>query len=528
MHLFWKRIMTGALCAMTLLAVSVPALAAEDGYADAVSIVLEDDTVLVDGQSAPQDPDAAVYTARDIVYYEAGRDFTYGEGTEEDEHSAEEADGHTVVHITRPGTYVLRGALTRGQIAVDLGPDAKEDPDAVVTLVLDGADITCTVAPAVIFYSVYECDPADDSGAAPDLSGAGAVVVLADGAENNVSGSYVARIYKSYTLSDDGTAVTDSKKLHKYDGAFYSKMSMRVEGGGTLNITAENEGLDTERHLAMDGGTINIVSGNDGINVNEDDISVVTVNGGAVNITVTGATGEGDGIDSNGWLVINGGSVTAWACASSGDSGLDAAKGIYINGGTVAAAGNMLDPLQAEQRCAVFSFSLRQSGGVRYAVTGPDGSEVISCTPENAFTYLALSSPDLADGTEYALLADGVTLTTAPGGSGMGPGMGPGGMGRGPFGGAAPDEASELPDNMDSGEAPEPPDNMDPGEAPEPPDGTDPGEAPEPPDGMDPGEAPVSPEGMGPGGAPQRAESDAQAGADTFTLTQGVDQFRVL
>lgn len=143
-----------------------------------------------------------------------------------------------------------------------------------------------------------------------DTSAAGANVLIADGTINNVTGSYVARIYDpdSVVLSEDGMTVEDSEKLHKYDGAFYSKMSMNVDGGeagtGVLNITADNEGLDTELHLTINGGTINITSGNDGINTNEDNVSVTTVNGGSVNIQVTGETGEGDGIDSNGWLVI--------------------------------------------------------------------------------------------------------------------------------------------------------------------------------------------------------------------------------
>lgn len=117
----------------------------------------------------------------------------------------------------------------------------------------------------------------------------------------------MARIYDpdSLVLSEDGMTVEDSGKLHKYDGAFYSKMSMNVDGGeagtGVLNITADNEGLDTELHLTINGGTINITSGNDGINTNEDNVSVTTVNGGSVNIQVAGETGEGDGIDSNGW-----------------------------------------------------------------------------------------------------------------------------------------------------------------------------------------------------------------------------------
>ena len=217
-----------------------------------------------------------------------------------------------------------------------------------LTLILNGVDLTCTVAPAVIFYNVYEpCDADEDNATyTVDTSDAGANVIIADGSVNNISGSYVARIYKpgSVVLSEDGTEVTDSKKLHKYDGAFYSKMTMNIEGNdGVLNINAENEGLDSELHLTINGGVINITSGNDGINTNEDGVSVTTINGGTVNIAVTGSTGEGDGIDSNGWLVINGGTVIAAACGFSGDAGIDSDMGIYLNGGTVCASGNMLD-----------------------------------------------------------------------------------------------------------------------------------------------------------------------------------------
>ena len=88
-----------------------------------------------------------VMITNDIVYYEDGHDFTYGEGEEGDAHCAEEAAAHTVVTITQPGAYILKGKLSAGQIAVDLGEDAKDDPDAVVDLYLDGVDITCTVAP---------------------------------------------------------------------------------------------------------------------------------------------------------------------------------------------------------------------------------------------------------------------------------------------------------------------------------------------------------------------------------------------
>ena len=104
-------------------------------FPDATAIILSDDGVTVDGEAVSADETAAVYTAHDIVYYEAGHDFTYGEGTESDAHTADEAEAHTVVHITQPGTYALSGTLSAGQIAVDLGEDAEDDRLAVVTLI---------------------------------------------------------------------------------------------------------------------------------------------------------------------------------------------------------------------------------------------------------------------------------------------------------------------------------------------------------------------------------------------------------
>ena len=182
---------------------------AQPTYDGATAILLSDDGITVDGQPASTDETAAVYTANDIVFYLEGQGIAYGEGTEDDEHSQAEANAHTVVHITQPGTYVLSGSLSAGQVAVDLGEDAEEDPNAVVTLILNGADITCTVAPAVIFYNVYECGSTDAETAVKDVdtSAAGANVHIADGTVNNIAGSYVARIYKpdSVELSEDGT-----------------------------------------------------------------------------------------------------------------------------------------------------------------------------------------------------------------------------------------------------------------------------------------------------------------------------------
>ena len=456
---------------------------------DAIEIQLSDESITVDGTEITEADTDAVYKANDIVYYEAGHDFTYGEGTEDEEHTEDKAKEHTVVHITEPGMYALSGRLSKGQIAIDLGEDAEEDPEAVVTLVLNNVDINCDVAPSVIFYNVYECGSTEEADASNtvDTTAAGANVYIPDKTVNNITGSHVARIYESYELNDEGTEVVDSEKLHKYDGAFYSKMSMNVDGAengsGILNITADNEGLDSELHLTVNGGNINITSGNDGINTNEDGISVTTINDGSINIHVTGTTGEGDGIDSNGWLVINGGTVVAEACSTSGDAGIDSDMGIHINGGNVMASGNMLDRIgESGQNYVVMSFAESQKAGETYTLKDEKEEAVATATPGNDFTYLILSNADITEGS-YTFWQDDTQL------SGMSGQMMGGGNMQMPENGEAPEmpEGMEMPEN---GEAPEMPEGM---EMPEN------GEAPEMPERMEMpenGEAPEMPEGM--------------------------------
>ena len=490
---------------------------------DMTQIVLSDSGITVDGTGAGTDDTAAVYTANDIVYYEAGKDFTYGEGSEADAHTPEEAAAHTVVHITQPGTYAISGRLSLGQIAVDLGSDAKKDPEAVVTLVLNGVDITCEVAPAVIFYNVYECGDDDPETAAKDVDtfAAGANVVIADGTVNTVSGAYVARIYdpESVVLNADKTAVEDASKLHKYDGAFYSRRSMNIYGGeedsGVLQINAQNEGLDSEMHLTIHGGDIRIASGNDGINTNEDGVSVTTVNGGSVTIRVTGETGEGDGIDSNGWLVINGGTVMASACADSGDAGIDSDMGIHINGGTVIASGHMLDRIEdGGQTYGVFSFAGTQTGGQTIALTDGEGKTILETAPENAYSVLIFSSPDLLPGT-YTLSRDGQTLIGSSGGMMGGHGMGPDGM-------EPPGDGQQLPEDFVPGQGQRPPA----GEMP-PEDFTRPQEGGFPEDFTLPeGETlPAMPEGFGPGRPGANGGMGGGEPAADFVIRDGGNMF---
>lgn len=360
-----------------------PAEEVSAAYEGERSPVLSDDQVTLDGLAIAEEDAGDVTVSHDIVYYESGQGSDYGEGAEADEHAAEEAQSHTVVTIRSAGTYRLSGTLSQGQIAIDPGDDAEDDPDAVVTLILDGVDVTCTVAPALIFCNVYECGSSGETA-----------------------------------------------------------------GDGVLNITGDNEGLDTELHLTINGGVINIDAANDGINTNEDNVSVTTINGGTLNIDA-GLGSEGDGIDSNGWLVINGGSVFASACAAGGDSGIDASLEIVLNGGTVVALGNMFDAISSDSEQNHLTLTLAEPvlSGDEVELTGADGSALFNFTAPKTASTILLSGADIEDGEEYTLTVNGTEREySAEGMMGAPGGMGdPGGMGE------APPDMGQAPDDMGRG-----------------------------------------------------------------------------
>ena len=413
-----KKITTVLLAAVLLTMGLTSCGTSKTVYENEISIVLSENEVTAQGKGFDAYGDN-VFVSNDVIYYEDKDTYEsgnpYGEGTDQDKHTAEEAAAVTVVNIVQPGYYRISGKLSNGQIRVDLGEDAFEDENAVVTLILDGVEINCDIAPAVIFQNVYECDNQWSEETATytvDTTKAGANVIIADGSTNNISGANVAKIFKDNDKQ---------KKLWKQDGAFYSYMSMNISGeekeSGVLNIYAKNEGLCAELHLTINSGKINIFSQDDGINTNEDNVSVTTVNGGDVRIIAGTGPLYGDGIDSNGWIVINGGTVISAAHPHT-DSGIDNEKGCVVNGGTLISIGGIVDwpDRNSTQKMLNLQFKDRISTQTAFIVTDQNDKvvfayditqdEVIGSTIREC-KGVAICSPEFTVGETYKLYLGG-------------------------------------------------------------------------------------------------------------------------
>ena len=192
---------------------------------------------------------------------------------------------------------------------------------------------------------------------------------------------------------------------------------------------------------------------------------------------------EGDALDSNGTLTINGGTIIALSHPGS-DAGLDSENGTYINGGTVIATGDMYDEIKSDSKHSFMGLSFSDRIVTDDVITLTDSSDnvIFSYKTDRTYSNLVYSSSKLVDG-DYSLYKNGTVVGTLVNGfystvdsfsdgiilgytgTSMG-GMMPGNGGN--MSGDKPD-MGDVPTRPDDSNRPERPDNQN-GEVPEKPD----------------------------------------------------------
>ena len=291
---------------------------------------------------------------------------------------------------------------------------------------------------------------------------------------SNYYGVYTAEeieniLFAKVTADSEDLADGDPYYFYKGAGAISSDVDLYFEGTGILNVVSKNkEGIETKGNLSFVGGTGDYI-----INAEDDCLNTTTestvsgahnalyINVKSLRAIVSLEADEGDAIDSNGTLTIDGGNIIALAKPGA-DAGLDAEKGTYINGGTIIATGNMFDAISSESKQNFLALSFSEAVDINDVIrfTNSDGQETFVHETNRAYTNLVYSSSALVDG-EYTLTKNDELMGYASTGN-MG-GMGPGGVGEpGEMG-----EPGERPDDMNQpGETPpEKPDGEMPGGA---------------------------------------------------------------
>lgn len=294
-------------------------------YAESnITIKMDDSKITVNGETITSNETSAVYLTNQ----------TNNGGTSSDAVGSNiEIDN--VININDAGTYEFSGDLSNGQISINANSINGE-----VRIILNSVNINCKDAPAIFVYSKN-----------PESENCKVIIETAEGTINSVTGGKIKQSVKgwkdqdsiSYYIEKDYDEEGQYYERYKYDGAISSDISLTFEGKGLLNVTSnKKEGIESKMHITINEGTYNISSLDDAINASMDNKSIITINNGTIIANVLDEAEEGDGIDSNGYIYINGGTIYAFAHPGS-DNGLDSDLGTYINGGTVIATGSMYE-----------------------------------------------------------------------------------------------------------------------------------------------------------------------------------------
>ncbi|MBQ2347077.1 MAG: carbohydrate-binding domain-containing protein, partial [Clostridia bacterium] len=309
------------------------------------------------------------------------------------------SDGKTI-EITEEGVYIISGTAKNCTIKVNTESTEK------VQLVLDGVSITNESMPAIYVVSADKCFITTtesentltvtgtftaDSDTNTDavifskddivLNGLGTLNISSS--NNGISCKDDLKITGgTYNITSTSDAIEANDSIRIYDGTFTinsSKDGLHCENddddtkgyifitGGTLNIKASSDGIQGTTYTQIDGGTINVTSSegiestyiqinngtvsvtatDDGINASQKSKSIgtptVEITGGSVTITMSG--GDVDCIDSNGNIVVSGGTVTITYPAQAPSESFDCDGTATYTGGTIIINGEQVDSI---------------------------------------------------------------------------------------------------------------------------------------------------------------------------------------
>ncbi len=258
--------------------------------------------------------------------------------------------------ITSGGTYTLTG--TKNDVMVLVDADG-----AAVNIILDGVTLKNSKGPAVYVRSADKVTVTLKAGTTNTLS---------DGSSYSItdsSSTLDAAVFSKADLTINGTGILNLNGNYKH--GIVSKDDLIISSG-TLNITANNIGLNGKDCVKINSGNITINAGSDGIrsdNTEDTSKGYVYLYGGTVNINAAN-----DGIQAetivnveNVNLTITAGGGSSGSLSSSSESykGIKAASDIYIKGGTF--------NINSKDDCIHSNGTITVSGGSYTLSSGDDG-----------------------------------------------------------------------------------------------------------------------------------------------------------
>jgi len=186
--------------------------------------------------------------------------------------------------------------------------------------------------------------------------------------------------------------------------------------GGTVSITKSYEGIEAP-YITIQDGNVSLVCTNDGFNATKgnggeaNDGSCLYLYGGDVRVNVS----SGDGLDSNGNIVMTSGTVVVHGPQSQPEVGTDYNGTFNISGGllliTGPNSGNMIEATSTSsaQYAIKATTNTLLNSSTLFHLQDASGNNLITYKPVRDVYYVVFSSPDLKNGATYSIYTGGTS-----------------------------------------------------------------------------------------------------------------------
>ena len=194
---------------------------------------------------------------------------------------------------------------------------------------------------------------------------------------------------------------------------------------GEIDINQSYEGIESQV-IEINDGTINIIASDDGMNgaggsdssgfgrigqgmFDSSSDCTLTINGGNIFVNASG-----DGLDSNGSLQINGGTIYVEGPTDNGNTALDYGTSLEINGGELIAVGSsgMVESVSTASTQNNVTVYFNSTSTDEIMIKDSEGNTIMTYSPSKSYSAMTYSSAALSDNETYTVYANGEEVTT--------------------------------------------------------------------------------------------------------------------